>query len=46
MSESNSITEKPALDRLADLAWAAGKRDDQPLDMRQSKIHFGILSVF
>ena len=31
---------------ILDLAWAAGKRDDQPLDMRQSKIHFGILSVF
>lgn len=31
---------------ILDLAWAAGKRDDQSLDMRQSKIHFGILSVF
>jgi outer membrane protein assembly factor BamA len=31
---------------ILDLAWAAGKRTDQPLDMRQSKIHFGILSVF
>ena len=31
---------------ILDLAWAAGKRDDQPLDMRQSKIHFGILSLF
>jgi outer membrane protein assembly factor BamA len=31
---------------ILDLAWAVGKRDDQPLDMRQSKIHFGILSLF
>lgn len=31
---------------ILDLAWAAGKRTDQPLDMKQSKIHFGILSVF
>lgn len=31
---------------ILDLAWAAGKRGDEPLDMRQSKIHFGILSVF
>jgi outer membrane protein assembly factor BamA len=31
---------------ILDLAWAVGKRDDQPLDMRQSKIHFGIQSLF
>ena len=31
---------------ILDLAWAVGKRGDQSLDMRQSKIHFGILSLF
>ena len=31
---------------ILDLAWAVGKRGDQSLDMRQSKIHFGILTVF
>jgi outer membrane protein assembly factor BamA len=28
------------------LSYAAGKRDDLPLDMRQSKIHFGYVTVF
>ena len=28
------------------LAYAAGKRDDLPLDLRQSKIHFGLVSFF
>lgn len=31
---------------LLDLAYAVGKRNDLPLDFRQSKIHFGIVSVF
>jgi outer membrane protein assembly factor BamA len=28
------------------LAYAAGKRDDLPFDLRQSKIHFGLVSLF
>lgn len=28
------------------LSYAAGKRNDLPLDMRQSKIHFGYVTVF
>lgn len=28
------------------LAWAIGKRDDIPFDLRQSKIHFGYVSYF
>lgn len=28
------------------LAWAVGKRDDQSLDFRQSKIHIGFVSLF
>jgi outer membrane protein assembly factor BamA len=31
---------------LLDIAYAVGKRDGQPLDLRQSKIHFGIVSLF
>ena len=31
---------------LFNLAYAAGKRDDLPLDLRQSKIHFGLVSFF
>jgi outer membrane protein assembly factor BamA len=31
---------------LLDLAYAVGKRDGQALDLRQSKIHFGIVSLF
>ena len=28
------------------LAWAAGKRNDTELNLRQSKIHFGFVSYF
>ncbi len=28
------------------LAYAAGKRDDQPFNLREAKIHFGIISLF
>ena len=28
------------------LAWAVGKRDDIPFNLRQSKIHFGYVSYF
>ncbi len=28
------------------LAWAVGKRDDTPMDFRQSKIHFGFVNYF
>ena len=28
------------------LAWAVGKRSDGPLNLRQSKIHFGIVNYF
>jgi len=28
------------------LAYAAGKRDDQPFNFREAKIHFGIISLF
>jgi hypothetical protein len=31
---------------LFNLAYAAGKRDDLPFDIRQSKIHFGLVSLF
>ncbi len=31
---------------LLDLAYAVGKRDGESLDLRQSKIHFGIVSLF
>lgn len=28
------------------LSYAVGKRDDMPVDFRQSKIHFGLMSLF
>jgi len=28
------------------LAWAVGKRDDTPFNLRQSKIHFGFVNYF
>ena len=28
------------------LAWAVGKRDDTPFNLRQSKIHFGFINYF
>jgi hemolysin activation/secretion protein len=28
------------------LAWAIGKRDDLPFNLRQSKIHFGFINYF
>jgi outer membrane protein assembly factor BamA len=28
------------------LAYAAGKRDDQPFNLREAKIHFGMISLF
>ncbi|HEX5023934.1 MAG TPA: POTRA domain-containing protein [Agriterribacter sp.] len=28
------------------LSYAVGKRDDMPLDLKQSKIHFGLISLF
>lgn len=28
------------------IAWAVGKRDDTPFNLRQSKIHFGFLNYF
>lgn len=28
------------------LAWAVGKRDDTPLNLRQSKVHFGFVNYF
>ena len=28
------------------LAWAVGKRDDIPFNLRQSKIHFGFVNYF
>jgi hemolysin activation/secretion protein len=28
------------------LAWAIGKRDDTPFNLRQSKIHFGFVNFF
>ena len=28
------------------LAWAAGKRDDTPFDLKQSKIHIGFINYF
>ena len=31
---------------ILNLAYAVGKRDDLPLDFRQSKIHFGFVSLF
>lgn len=31
---------------ILDLAYAVGKRNDQALDLRQSKIHFGIVTLF
>lgn len=31
---------------LINISWAVGKRDDQPLDFRQSKIHLGLINFF
>ncbi len=31
---------------LFNLAWAVGKRNDNPLNLRQSKIHFGFVNYF
>jgi hemolysin activation/secretion protein len=28
------------------LAWAIGRRDDLPFNLRQSKIHFGFVNYF
>ncbi len=31
---------------LINISWGAGKRNDQPLDLRQSKIHLGLINFF